>query len=230
MMGNDGGRAMTFEVLTYDDESYTERAAALIAESFTGGVLGLTGGRVAKRIYPHLAGRMSDWTGVQIAYSDDRVVPPDDPESNYGMTKRLLLDATEGVSVHRVKGELPADQAAVEYAREIRPLVDHGFDLLLLGMGADAHVGAMFPGSPALHSTTLAEAVDRPDGMKGVTLTPPAMLSARKILLVVTGEEKAETVRRAVEGSETPDECPVRLLADHPDVTFVLDRAAASRL
>ena len=64
----------------------------------------------------------------------------------------------------------------------------HRYSLLLLGMGADAHVGAMFPSSPALGETEkLCAAVNRPDGMRGLTLTPPAMLSARKILLLVTG-------------------------------------------
>lgn len=221
---------MPFEVITYETDSYSKETAALIGEAFTGGTLVLTGGRVAKNLYPHLAGKVADWSGVQIAYSDDRCVPPDHPESNYGMTKRLLLDATEGVTVHRVKGELPAEEAAALYSRDIRDLAGHGFDLMLLGMGADAHIGAMFPGSPALNTTALAAAVDRPDGMKGVTLTPPAMLSSRKILLVVTGAEKADTVRRAVKGNEPVEQCPVRLLKDHPDVTFVLDAAAAAEL
>jgi len=221
---------MPFEVLTYESDTYPTEAAGYISDAFSGGTLVLTGGRVAKSIYPHLAGRRSDWAGTQIAYSDDRCVPPDDPASNYGMTKRLFLDAAEGVTVHRIKGELPPEQAAAKYAEAIRPLVHHGFDLLLLGMGADAHIGAMFPGSPALDSSSLAAAVDRPDGMKGVTLTPPAMLSARKIVLTVTGYEKAATVRRAVTGDEAPAECPVRLLAGHPDVTFLLDRAAAASL
>ncbi|MGI8773502.1 MAG: 6-phosphogluconolactonase [Actinomycetota bacterium] len=221
---------MPFEVLTLEGD-YSTEAAAHIAGAFTGGgSLVLTGGRVAKNIYPHLAGRRADWTGVQVAYSDDRCVPPDHAESNYGMTKRLFLDAAEGVTVHRVRGELEPERAAAMYSDAMKPLVEHGFDLLLLGMGADAHIGAMFPGSPALGATAPAMAVDRPDGMKGVTLTPPAMLSARKIILVVTGEEKAPTIRRAVQGTEPPEGCPVRLLAGHPDVTFLLDPAAASHL
>jgi len=101
---------------------------------------------------------------------------------------------------------------------------------MLLGMGADAHVGALFPGSPALEETALAAVVDRPDGMQGVTLTPTAMLSARRIILLVTGEAKAEAVRRAVTGDEDPTKCPARVLAEHPDAAFLLDDAAASAL
>ena len=98
-------------------------------------------------------------------------------------------------------------------------------------MGADAHVGAMFPGSPALEeSERFCRAVDRPDGMQGLTLTPPALLNANKVLLLVTGAAKAETVARVVTGNEPAIECPARILAPHPDVTFLLDDAAASRL
>ncbi|HEV3472062.1 MAG TPA: 6-phosphogluconolactonase, partial [Actinomycetota bacterium] len=73
-------------------------------------------------------------------------------------------------------------------------------------------------------------AVDRPDGLRGLTLTPAVVLSARKILVLVTGEVKAEAVKRAVQGGETVEACPARLLAAHPDVTFLLDDAAASLL
>lgn len=215
------------EVLADD---YAEEAARRIIEVLPGGgSFVLTGGTTAERIYPRLAGKR-EWKDVTFCFSDERCVPPGDENSNYGMAKRLFLDAADPGGVHRVKGELDPQEAAAEYRAEIRPLVEHGFDLLLLGMGADAHVGAMFPGSPALEESVAATVVDRPDGMQGITLTPPAMLSARRILLIVTGEQKAEAVRRAVQGSESPKECPARLLADHPDVTFLLDEAAASAL
>jgi glucosamine-6-phosphate deaminase len=89
----------------------------------------------------------------------------------------------------------------------------------------------MFPGSRAIDERERScVAVDRPDGMKGLTLTPPAILSGKKILLLVTGEGKAETLKRVFEGNESPAACPARMLADHPDVTFLLDEGAASLL
>jgi glucosamine-6-phosphate deaminase len=66
--------------------------------------------------------------------------------------------------------------------------------------------------------------------MLGITLTPRALLRARRILLLVSGRSKADAVRRAVSGGETVSRCPVRVLAEHPDVRFVLDEAAASLL
>jgi 6-phosphogluconolactonase len=224
------GEELSFKTETFDPDAYPTAVAATIAEaSLAGGSLVLTGGTTAEKIYPVLAAKR-DWTGVTFAFSDERCVGPDDPASNYGMARRLLLDAAEVRSVHRMKGELEPSSGAADYSSEIAPLVHHGFDLLLLGMGADAHVGALYPGSPALRETAFCAAVDRPDGMKGLTLTPPAMLSARKVLLLVTGEAKRDTVARALSSDEDPETCPVRLLASHPDVTFLLDRAATPTL
>ena len=125
----------------------------------------------------------------------------------------------------------PPEDAASAYSDEVESAAPAGFDLLLLGMGADCHIGAMFPGSPALgENESRCAAVDRPDGMKGLTLTPPAMLPARKIFLLVSGGGKAEAVARVIHSSDPVEACPARLLAAHPDVTFLLDEAAASGL
>jgi 6-phosphogluconolactonase len=72
--------------------------------------------------------------------------------------------------------------------------------------------------------------VDRPDGLAGLTLTPPALRSAKNIYLIVSGAGKAEAVRRAVYGDEPIEACPVRLLAGHSHATLLLDESAASRL
>ncbi|MFP5297713.1 MAG: 6-phosphogluconolactonase, partial [Actinomycetota bacterium] len=201
---------MAFKVEVFEQD-HAEQVARRVVEALPGGgSLVLTGGTTAEKIYPRLAGK-KDWSQVTFAFSDERCVPPDAPESNYGMVKRLFLDAIDPGPVHRMKGELTPERAAAEYDSEIRHLVHQGFDLMLLGMGADAHIGALSPGSPALASDALCAPVDRPDGLKGLTLTPPAILSARKILLIVTGEAKAETVKRAIEGNEPVERCPVRL-------------------
>lgn len=217
---------MSFKIKTFSADDYAASVATEIAEaSLAGTSMVLTGGTTAEKIYPILAAKR-DWSGVTFAFSDERCVGPDDPASNYGMARRLLLDPAGASSVHRMKGELDPPAGAAAYSDEISDLVHHGFDLLLLGMGADAHVGALYPGSDALHEASYCAAVDRPDGMKGLTLTPPAMLSARKVLLLVTGSAKTATVHRALTSDESPVNCPVRLLDPHPDVTFLLDEAA----
>lgn len=222
---------MSFKTEVFADDRYASEAATRVVDAFPGGgSLVLTGGTTFEPLLPQFAAKKPDWTGVEIAFSDERCVPPDHAASNYGMARRLLLDTIEPGKVHRMKGELEPPQGAAEYHLSVAQLVERGFDLLLLGMGADAHIGALYPGSPALGATTNCAAVDRPDGMQGLTLTPPAIMSAKRVFLLVSGEVKADTVRRAVTGDEPPETCPVRLLADHPDVTFLLDAAAASSL
>jgi 6-phosphogluconolactonase len=239
--------SMNFKIEVFDSATYPVEAAKVIGAHLpAAGSVILTGGTTAERIYPELAeltfvsaGRddagqhdlSGSWAGIEVGFSDERCVPPDDEASNFRMASELLLAEAPPKAVHRMHGEDEPSAGAERYHVDIGPLAREGFDLLLLGMGADAHVGALYPGSPALSETEfLCRAVDRPDGMKGLTLTPPAMLGAKKILLLVTGEAKAETVKRALQGNELPNTCPVRLLADHDDVTFLLDPAAASAL
>ena len=224
---------MSFRIEVFSSDVYATVAAGAIERALpASGSLVLTGGTTARNVYEILGSSPPDrLAGLDVLYSDERCVPPDHPESNYGMTKRLLLDPAGMSKVHRMRGEDPPEEGASRYHDEIADLVERRPDLMLLGMGADAHVGAMFPGSPALaESERFCRAVDRPDGMNGLTLTPPAMLNADKILLLVTGAAKAETVARVVEGNEPVTDCPARLLAPHPDVTFLLDQDAASAL
>ncbi|MGH2809184.1 MAG: 6-phosphogluconolactonase [Actinomycetota bacterium] len=223
---------MSFKTDVFGAADYSNGASARIAEALAGArSLVLTGGTNPEKVYPQLAGADVAWRELAILFSDERCVPPTDPASNFLLAERLLLERVKPRAVHRMKGEETPAQSADQYHDEIEPLVKDGLDVILLGMGADAHIGAMFPGSVAIDERDrLCVVVDRPDGMQGLTLTPPAMLSGKRIFLLVTGEGKAETVARVVNGSESPSSCPARMLADHPDVTFLLDEGAASLL
>ena len=223
---------MTVAVEVFESGSYPSLAAARIATSLEGGQsLVVTGGTTAERLYPQLARHPIKWPGIEVLFSDERCVPPNDPASNFGMVERLLLERASPRAVHRMPGEEVPVHGAELYHSEIGPLVRSGLDLVLLGLGADCHIGALYPGSMALDERSrLCVAVDRPDGMKGLTLTPPAILAGKEILLLVTGEGKAGAVNRVVGGSESVASCPARLLADHPKVTFLLDEGAARDL
>jgi len=222
---------VTFGVEVFAGERFAREVAALVArEVADASSVVLTGGSTAEKVYEPLGETGLDWSSTDVVFSDERCVPPHDDASNFGMADRLLprLDAAR---VHRMHGEDDPPDAAGAYSDEIRPLVDAGLELMLLGMGADGHICALFPGSPALEEKDgLCAAVDRPDGMTGLTLTPPAILSGRRVLLFVTGEAKAGTIARAIHGDDDPAALPVRLLAAHPDATFLLDEDAASLL
>jgi 6-phosphogluconolactonase len=222
---------VSFGVEVLPNERFAHHAAARITRSLPGArAVVLTGGTTAEMIYHPLAEAGPGWSGIDVFFSDERCVPPEDDRSNFGMANRILLDAVEPKGVHRMRGEEDPGVAAHAYAEDVAPFADSGLDLVLLGMGADCHVCAMFPGSPALTSNELCQAVDRPDGMMGLTLTPPVVTRGREILLLVSGSAKAGAVRRAVEGDEQPAACPARILADHPNATFLLDEDAASAL
>ncbi len=221
---------MKFQARTWPEAEFAEQAAEEIAARFPEeGAVVLTGGTTAEKVFAALAEVPSSWEGIDVFFSDERCVPPDDPRSNFGMVQRTLLRAVAPRRVLRMHGEERPDAAAREYDNQLRrapPL-----ELAILGMGADAHIAALFPGSPATdEAERLCVAVERPDDLQGLTLTPPALLAAAEILLIVSGEAKAEAVRRAFKTDEPPASCPVLVLADHDAVTFLLDDAAAGRL
>jgi 6-phosphogluconolactonase len=222
---------VTFQLEKLPNERWPHHAAALVTRALEGvQSLVLTGGTTAEKIYHPLAEAGAGLSDVEIFFSDERCVPPKDDRSNFGMVKRILFAEQPLEKVHRMRGEDDPNEAAESYSQEIAPFVARGIDLALVGMGADCHVCGLFPKSPALGAVKNCSNVARPDGMMGLTLTPPAITSAKKVLLICSGESKAEAVKRTVHGNEPPTACPARIFADHPDATFVLDEDAASAL
>jgi 6-phosphogluconolactonase len=196
-----------------------------------GGHVVLTGGKTPEQAYKEAAKRAPDWSKVELWWGDERCVPPDHDDSNYGMAKRALLDRLDRGPrvVHRIKGELGKEEAAADYERE---LGDAQFDLLLLGVGPDGHVASLFPNAPTLRrrkrvlpaEAGLEPFVDR------VTLGLPALRSAREILFLLSGEAKAEAARRAFAEDPSPDTPASLVRARSGRTTAILDRAAAAKL
>ena len=223
---------MSFSTEVFPSDSYAQEAARAIASATAkADSLVLTGGTTAEKVYAKLAREAVPWSRLEVAFSDERCVPPADPASNYGMAERLLFQRNKPRTVHRMRGEDPPEHAAEQYDSEIREMHERGVDVVMVGMGADAHICAMFPGTRAIDETVkLCAPVDRPDGMTGLTLTPPVILGSSKVFVIVTGDGKAATVSRVFNGTDSTASVPARMLAGHPDVTFLLDEAAASRL
>jgi 6-phosphogluconolactonase len=221
------------ELVVVEDE---KELAAVVAERLAraareGGDVVLTGGKTPEAAYKEAAKREPDWSRVDLWWGDERCVPPDDENSNYGAAKRTLLDRVDQAprSVHRIKGELGKDAAAADYERE---LGDTQFDLLLLGMGPDGHVASLYPNAPTLRQRKKvlpAEAglepfVDR------VTLSLPVLRSAREILFLFAGKEKADAAARAFAGEPSPDTPASLVRAKDGRTVAILDRAAAAKL
>ena len=222
---------MTVHVRTWPADEWVVQVASFIVEALPReGSVVLTGGTAAERIYPELADHGEDWGELDVFFSDERCVPPEHGASNFGMAQRLLLEHIRPRSVHRMRGEADPQLAAADYEAVVRRTAPNGFTMTLLGLGADGHIASLPPGAPALASERAAEWVHRPDGMRGITLTPKALLSSRQVLLIVEGRSKADAVWRFLRGEEPVSQCPVRLLLDHPDVILLADTEATSRL
>lgn len=221
---------MTPKVEKWPAGEFALRAARKIAMRLPElGTVVITGGTTAEKVYRKLVEEGTDWSGVHVLFSDERAAPPDHDASNYRMAKETLLSSARPRAVHRMRGEDTPEDAARAYADEISGFVAEGIDLAVLGMGDDCHVCALFPGSPALQSSELCAAVDRPDAMRGITLTPAALRACKQVLVIAAGEAKAEAARRAITGTEDPKDCPARVLADL-NTTFLLDEPAAALL
>jgi 6-phosphogluconolactonase len=214
--------------LEISDDPAGAAADLLIASA---GHVCITGGSTPRVAYERAAAARSDWSGVDFWFTDERCVPPDHEHSNFRMADEALLAHAAGASVHRMKGELGPSEGAADYERELEGAGEPAFDLILLGIGPDAHTCSLFPGDDALgvHDRPVV-GVETP-GMaplvSRVTLTLPVVNGSRRIVFLVTGGDKAEAVARAFSGR--PDPLAPASLVDG-EVTVLLDQAAASRL
>jgi 6-phosphogluconolactonase len=192
----------------------------------------LTGGSTPERAYELAARSRADWSAVELWWGDERCVPPTHEWSNYALAERSLLRRVEipPAAVHRIRGELPPEEAANAYEDELdgtRP------DLVLLGIGPDGHAASIFPGSETVHErerrvvwapAQLEPFVDR------VTMTIPVFESAPLVVFLAAGPAKADAVRRAF--VEPPSEAtPASLIRSKTGRTVaILDPAAAQQL
>ncbi len=232
------------DLRVFPDAEATARAAAVfladeiaVARQARGEVhVALAGGSTPERTYELLAedGDL-DWSNVELWLGDERVVPDDDPDSNLRMMLLALAAAPLSVQqLHRVPTELGAYDAAAAYDAEIRSRTGAGargiavLDLALQGVGEDGHTASLFPNHPVLEvgDRSCAAVLDSPKPPpERVTLTLAVLGSARRLVVLVTGEEKAQVVVEIIYGHDP--NMPVSLLAGDRMV-LLCDEAAAS--
>lgn len=214
-------------------------AAAVAAHGrFT---LALAGGSTPAPLYRLLAAApyaaQLDWRAVYVFWGDERCVPPQHADSNYRMAHETLLSRVPIPEQHicRIHGEDDPAQAALAYDRALYAHFDGPprFDLALLGMGADGHTASLFPHTPALaERTRLAIAVYAVGRASWrVTLTYPALNAAAQALFLVSGADKANTLRAVLEGPRQPLELPAQGVRPHAGrLLWLTDAAAAAQL
>jgi 6-phosphogluconolactonase len=229
------------EIVVRDDPA-EDCASRLAAAAAAGSHIAVTGGSTPRVCYQRVAGMDVDWSEATVWFSDERCVPPDDELSNYGMVKNALLDELPaadagGPVVKRMRGEQGPHAGAEDYERELRGALGEELprlDVIMLGLGPDAHVASLFPNQPTLQvQDRLAVGVEEA-GMEPyvprISLTLPVINAARAVVFLVTGKDKADAVARAFGGEPTPDAPGSLVRPNAGTLTLLLDPAAASRL
>jgi 6-phosphogluconolactonase len=178
-----------------------------------------------------------DWTSVRFFFGDERCVPPDDPDSNYGMTRETLFEplGIPEANVERMRGEDEPQAAAAAYHDLLvktlgaRPVLD----VMFLGMGPDGHTASLFPGTlDAIEVGRLAVAnfVPKFDTYR-ITLTPTVINAARHVTVTVAGAEKAAALAAVMAGPRNPQRYPAQLVAPTDgELTWLIDAPAAAQL
>jgi 6-phosphogluconolactonase len=201
----------------------------------------LTGGSTPRRAYEELARTVQALdialTDTVFWFSDERCVAPEDDLSNYRMVKETLFDALEfPPEVRRMAGELGPAEGAEAYERELRAAGEPRFELVLLGLGPDAHMASLFPDQATLQEQSRS-AVGVPESglepfVPRISLTLPALARTRQAAFLIEGESKAEAVRAAFGPDSEPNpHVPASLFPPLVDeLTVLLDEGAASLL
>ena len=202
----------------------------------------LSGGSSPKKLFELLASdryrKQIDWTKVFFFFGDERYVPADHPDSNYLMAKKALFDALQisPGQIFRMKTELAPEEAALAYEKDLQGYFVNNlvrFDLVLLGLGDDAHTASLFPHTSVLQekdSLVKALYIEKVK-MNRITLTAPCINQAAAIAFLVYGPSKAEAVQHILEGGQNIQEYPAQLIRPNGgSLHWFLDEAAASRI
>lgn len=226
-----GSRQEIFERLV----DLMETSAATFGDPFT---IGLTGGSSPKAFYEWAVKKdaLSRTVLKQAVWSvsDERMVPLDDEESNFGNADRMLLNPLNVPAERKFPWPVKVDPhsagTAFEMKWEERFGDNRAFDLCMLGMGDDGHTASIFPGSPllAIESGNLFAPVEVPGKGWRLSITPDGLGACGKIAVLVTGEGKAERLKAVLEGDG--NDYPVQILSRHAKKVEWLVDAAAGKL
>ncbi|MEV5410560.1 6-phosphogluconolactonase [Thermopolyspora sp. NPDC052614] len=231
-------KAVAARLITRLVDAQSAKGSASIV--LTGGTVGIATLAAVAETPAHAA---VDWRNLDVWWGDERYLPSGDPERNETGAREALLDRIDldPARVHAMPSSdsgLTPEEAAQAYADELRKASrpeDHGpvpsFDLLLLGMGPDAHVASLFPGMPALYDERPVVAVHgapKPPPTR-LSLTMPTIHAARQVWVVAAGTEKAGAVRLALSDAG-PIQVPAAGARGRQETLFLLDRAAAAKI
>ena len=207
--------------------------------------LSVSGGSTPRKVYEKMAGELRDrfeWGRLFLFFGDERTVPPDHPDSNFRMVERALLEKVPlpRANVYRMAGEASPIDGAGGYEDALRAFFHHGadgefprFDVMMLGLGEDGHTASLFPETDALKNRkdwVVANHVPQLHTTR-LSLTYPVINHSRHIMVLVSGEAKADIVARVLESPVRDDAYPMRGVSPvNGDLAWKLDKGSASLL
>lgn len=202
----------------------------------------LSGGSSPKKLYELLVTpaykNKVDWSKVFFFFGDERYVPFTDKDNNGQMAKQSLLDplGIPGERIFYFNTSLSPGEAAKDYEKKILDFTNSRsvhFDLILLGLGDNAHTASLFPHTSVLHEKKLLVAAPYIDELGSYRLTMTASLinNAKQIAFLVYGENKAKAVFHVLKSPEDIDEYPAQLIdSKRNSVHWFLDKEASSMI
>lgn len=201
----------------------------------------LSGGKTPLPFYKSLVsyGKGLPWNKTHIFLVDERFVPHDDPDSNFGMINKTLFSKIDipAVNIHPIYTDGTANDATEKYEEDIRNFFElkagliPQFDLIILGIGEDGHTASLFPNHEALSERwRLACAVSYPGAKyKRITLSLPVINNAKTIVYLATGSNKAPIINEIIEKRNT--NLPVVLVKPNDgELYYLMDKYAASKI
>ncbi|MDF1795419.1 MAG: 6-phosphogluconolactonase [Coxiellaceae bacterium] len=202
--------------------------------------LALSGGNTPKFVFKYLRdARQSCWEKVNFYLTDERHVNADHSQSNFGMIKRHLLDHITSPKSNYYPvptANNSAEKAADLYAKTLQQNFNQSiptFDLMLLGIGEDGHIASLFPSSKLLDQNNKPVAAGYISRMQAwrISLTFPVINQAKKIVIIASGQNKANIVRNALAAPTTnANISPIHRIRPKGEVIWFVDEAAASLL
>jgi 6-phosphogluconolactonase len=227
-------------------EKFAEELVNMVARSEKGGhhfTIALSGGSTPELLYSVIGDHFSkaiNWEKIHFFWGDERCVPPDDRESNYGMAKKSLFSKINLPSdnIHRIHGEADPDEEASRYAGEISEYTRKRdglpvFDLVILGLGEDGHTASIFPSNIILmESERVCDVATHPlSDQKRITLTGRTINNADKVTFLVTGKKKSGIVEKILNKDFSSQNFPASLIVPaYGEIIWFLDKEAASLL
>ncbi len=197
--------------------------------------LALSGGKTPSLLFSILAENYSQavpWHKIHFWWGDERMVSPDDQESNFGVVHNLLFSKIKLSSnqIHRIKGESEPAEERERYGLEIKGLIPMSnawpvFDLIMLGLGDDGHTASIFPDQMHLmNSDEVTEIAFHPiTGQQRITLTGKAINNAKKVAFLISGDSKAKIFNEIISNSEKSSVYPASYIRSQGELHWFVD-------